>query len=70
MADDERRQYEASLKEYWDYTSTMDTAYRKGEKKGRAEEKKAIARSLKSMGLPVGDIVKATGLTAEDIQSL
>ena len=52
----------------------MDTAYRKGEKKGRAEgraeEKKAIARSLKSMGLPVGDIVKATGLTAEDIQSL
>ena len=31
---DERRQYEASLKEYWDYTSTMDTAYMKGERKG------------------------------------
>jgi predicted transposase/invertase (TIGR01784 family) len=36
MSDDrkERRQYEASQKEYWDYTSTMDTAYMKGEKKG------------------------------------
>jgi len=31
---EERRQYEASVKEYWDYTSTMDTAYMKGEKKG------------------------------------
>jgi len=31
---EERRQYEASVKEYWDYTSIMDTAYMKGEKKG------------------------------------
>jgi predicted transposase/invertase (TIGR01784 family) len=39
--DKERRQYESSLKEYWDYTSIMDTAYMKGKKageeKGRAE---------------------------------
>ena len=33
----ERRQYEFSLKEYWDYTSTLDTAYTKGERKGREE---------------------------------
>ena len=33
-SEEERRQYEASQKEYWDYTSTMDTAYMKGEKKG------------------------------------
>ena len=26
----ERRQYEASQKEYWDYTSTLETAQRKG----------------------------------------
>ena len=33
--EEERRQYQASLKEYWDYTSTLDTAYMKGERKGR-----------------------------------
>ena len=30
----ERRQYEDSLKEYWDYTNTLDTAFNKGELKG------------------------------------
>ena len=33
-SDAERRQYEASQKEYWDYTSTLETAERKGEVKG------------------------------------
>ena len=41
-----------------------------GRAEGRAEEKQSIARSLKSMGMPVDDIVKATGLTAEEIESL
>ena len=40
----ERRQYEASLKEYWDYTSTMDTAYMKGKKEG---EEKGRAEGIK-----------------------
>ena len=35
--EDERRQYFESQKEYWDYTSTLETAARKGEAKGRAE---------------------------------
>ena len=35
--DNERCNYEASLKEYWDYTSSMDTAFMKGERKGREE---------------------------------
>ena len=46
----ERRQYEASLKEYWDYTTTMDTAYgkgmkagiEKGKEEGIKEEKKEV----------------------------
>jgi len=33
----ERRQYYESRKEYWDYTSTMDTALNKGRAEGRAE---------------------------------
>ena len=59
MADD--RLYEASQKEYWDYTSTLETAERKGEIKGlqqgvqqgvRQEKKETIHR-LQAMGLSV-----------------
>ena len=35
--DAERRLYYESRKEYWDYTSTMDTALNKGRAEGRAE---------------------------------
>ena len=63
----ERQQYEASLKEYWDYTSTMETAFRKGEKEGRQEEKTETARKMKSMGFDAETIAKITGLTVEEI---
>ena len=70
----ERREYEESVKVYWDYYSTMKTAVEKGEAKGRAEgraeEKHDIARNLKKMGLSVADIIKATGLTGEEIAQL
>jgi predicted transposase/invertase (TIGR01784 family) len=74
----ERRQYEASLKEYWDYTSTLDTAYNKGEKRGiekgraegRAEGRADVARNLKAMGMSTADIIKATGIAAEEIEAL
>ena len=42
----------------------------KGLAEGRAEEKQGIARNLKQMGLPISDIIKATGLSAEEIDSL
>jgi hypothetical protein len=38
-SDAEHRQYEASQKEYWDYTSTLETAEKKGEVKGALKEK-------------------------------
>ena len=37
---------------------------------GRAEEKKDIARNLKSLGLATEQIQTATGLTAEEIEGL
>ena len=37
---------------------------------GRAEEKRAIARSLKGLGLPVADICRSTGLPAEEVEEL
>jgi len=81
-SEEERRQYEASQKEYWDYTSTMDTAYMKGEKKGieiglekgraegRAEGFIETARKMKTDGLPCEVIAKYTGLTTNEISKL
>ena len=55
----ERRQYYESRKEYWDYTSTMDTALNKGRAEGRAEglaegERKGRAKGL-AEGLAEGE---------------
>ena len=79
---EERRQYEASQKEYWDYTSTLETAELKGEKKGeiigekkgliKGEKKKAIdvAQKMKADGLPVEMIAKYTELPPDQIEKL
>ena len=67
----ERRQYEESQKEYWDYTSTLQTAEKKGRAEGRAEEKRDTARKLKAMGvLSCEQTAAATGLTIDEIKSL
>ena len=78
----ERREYEASVKEYWDYTSTMDTAYMRGEEKGREEglaegERKGreegirlTALKMKQKGLSADLIAETTGLSIGDIETL
>ena len=74
----EREQYVASKKEYWDYYSTMETSFNKGKIEGLAEGmekgmekgKLEIARNLKQMNLSVQDIIKATGLSADEIEAL
>ena len=75
---EERREYEASIKNYWDYYSTMKTATDKAIAKGRAEglaegravEKLTNARSLKGNGVPIDIIAKSLGLTPEEIAAL
>jgi len=47
-----------------------EDALKKGIKKGEAKGKVDVARNLKSMGLSVTDIAKATGLTEEEIDKL
>ena len=37
---------------------------------GKSEEKFEIARNALQMGMPIGDIVKLTGLTCEKIEGL
>lgn len=74
----ERREYQESVKDYWDYYSTMTTAHQKGraeglsegEAKGRAEERLSNARSLLSNGVPMDVIVKSLGLAPKEIAAL
>ena len=76
--ENERREYQESVKDYWDYYSTMKTAMQKGEAKGRAEGlaegeargRAEVARNLKQLGLSLKDIASATGLTNEEIKAL
>ena len=59
----ERREYEVSVKNYWDYNSTMKTAV--------LNEKKKIAQNLKAMNVMTSaQIAEATGLTTEEIERL
>jgi len=60
--DIERLQYEASLKEYWDYYSTVKTAV--------DNKAKEIAREMKADGVPIATIAKYTGLSTEEIERL
>ena len=70
--------YEESLHSLWDITNAMNDAvakgFGKGKEEGRAEGRAEAlldtARNLKSMGLPVEKIVKATGLTTDEISEI
>jgi len=66
----ERREYAESVKDYWDYYSTMKTAHKKGKAEGRVEEKKENARRMKADGMSAELIAKYTGLTTEEIETL
>ena len=69
-SDAERRQYEASQKEYWDYTSTLETAERKGEVKGAQKEKIETIHRMKAKGFSIEDISESVGLTKEEVETL
>ena len=62
----DRAEYEESLKVFWDFTNVLSTAERKGER----NEKLRNAKNFKALGVDVGTISKATGLTKEEIESL
>ena len=65
---------EDSLKAYRDMKNSLDTAEEKGVIKGieigRTEGIMLIAKNLKSMGLSIADIIKAAGLSENDIMKL
>ena len=75
MNDKERRAYDAHMDDIMVQNDVFYTARMEGRAKGRAEvraEGRAegimlTAKNLKSMGLSIADIMKATGLSEDDI---
>ena len=78
----ELREYEDSLKAYRDIKNSLDSAEEKGRAEGRAEGRvegrvegqkdKAIeiAKNLLEMDMPIDAIMKATGLSSEEVKEL
>ena len=78
LTKEDRVRYDSSIKKFRDTINVMEGAKEEGFEKGMAKgiekgiEKgiSFIAKNMKSLGFPVSEISKATGLTEEDINSL
>ena len=73
----ERNEYVASKKEYWDSYSVVTTSYNKGRAEGRKEERRRnvqekleSARTLKANDVPLDVIVKSLHLTDDEAATL
>ena len=69
-SDAERRLYEASQKEYWDYTSTLETAERKGIQLGVFHEKIDTIHRLQAMGLSIEQIAQGADMDVKEVKKL
>ena len=69
----ERLQYDEALKKYRDTICVFEGVRLEGRAEGRVEGReegiKSIARNLKSMGMSISDISKATGLQQDEIKA-
>ena len=86
LSESQRMRYESDLKNYMDTMSCIEFAEIKGKTEGRAEglvegrtegraegiaqEKNAIAKSMKANGIATAIISTCTGLTAAEIEAL
>lgn len=68
--DKERYLYEMREKALLDHVSAIEGAKEEGIAEGKAQANNEIALKLLEMKLPLSDIVKATGLTEEEISKL
>lgn len=64
------KEYETSLKYYRDLQNVMDTAIEEAEVRGEKRNQIKTAQRLAQMGLSAEDIMKATGLSADELQAL
>ena len=78
LSKEDRMKYDESIKVYRDIKATLayskkegyDDGITKGREEGRKEGRITVARNMKSMGMASDVIIKATGLTIEDIENL
>ena len=66
LSESQRMRYESDLKNYMNTMSCIEFA----EIKGRAEEKAAIAKSMKEKGIAASLIAECTGIPEDDIEQL
>ena len=66
----ELREYEDSLKAYRDMKNSLDNAEEKGIAKGKKDKAVEIAKKLLEMDMPIDAIMKATGLSMEEVKNL
>ena len=66
----EKANYEKSILEYEDVQDAMSCARAEGREEGRAEAILNIARNFLELGVSISDVVKATGLSEEQIREL
>ena len=64
------KQNEACLKAYRDLKNSLDWAKEKGAAKGERNKAIEIAKNLLGMGMSIDNIMKATGLSQEEIAKL
>ena len=69
-SEQERTEYEQSLKTYRDYKNTIDTAFDDGKSEGKLEGKLEVAKTLKEKGISLKIILESTGLTKNEIDKL
>lgn len=66
MTFEEQEQYIASMKQKWDFKNCMDFAEQKGAERQALE----TARRMREMGLGEEIILRATGLTEDQVRAL
>ena len=73
LSDMEKQEYEKSILEYDDVKDAIEYNRKLSREEGRAEGRMSAllqtAKNLLALGVPMSDVVKATGLTEEQIQS-
>lgn len=70
MPPKERMAYDEHLSAVMIQNDVLDSAKLEGREEGREEERFSIARNMKQLGIPVDVIVKSTGLTSGEIETL
>ena len=72
MIDERVRKFNSDewRKKYMTFEYILNEHKREGFEKGAAQEKRKIAKNLKDLGVGTAEIIKATGLSAEEVEEL